>query len=122
MFIRCHDLHRDSDQGSVLSVVVSTMDNVDSASSSQEARQLAIRMAPAGNCLSKQRDRESGERNGCVLQRETPSEISEETPKFRTRPGSAGHHATAVEISTPLIYRAFPPERAARSPVARFLR
>src|SRR5438552_13540156 len=83
------------------------MDNADSASSSQEARQPAMRMAPAGNCLVKQRDSESGERNGCVLQRGTPSEISEETPKFRSRFDGNEHKAAAFKISTWLICRAF---------------
>jgi hypothetical protein len=59
---------------------------------------------------------------GCVFLRGSSSEISEETPKYRTRSRSAGGQATAAEISTSLIYRAFLPERAARSLVARFLR
>ena len=79
------------------------MDNADSASSSQEARQHAMRMAPAGNCLSKQRDTESGERNGCVLQRGTPSEISEETPKSRRAMSVDIQPVARIEFLIPLF-------------------
>src|SRR5712671_3126128 len=66
-------------------VVVSTMDNADSASSSQEARQPAMRMAAAGKSPSKQRARKSSRQNDCALRRPHP-------PKIRRRLRNLGVH------------------------------
>src|SRR5216684_2354646 len=111
-FVWCHDLHREHDQGLVSFGRFQNGKDKLRTSATEEAGQPEKQTASARKNSSEQQDKKSSGRDGCAFRTQVSSEMSEETPKFRSRFNSQEHGAAAYKFSTGLICRSFLPERA----------